>query len=73
MSMYNLIEYNDNYSKTSESLSQYCKDIPAVNNASNTFDFTATNSADSFQFKTKITDLTNNDGEKNGGQLLKWL
>ena len=33
MSMYNLIEYNDNYSKTSGSLRQYCKEIPAVNNA----------------------------------------
>ena len=27
MSMYNFIEYNDNYSKTYRSLSQYCKDI----------------------------------------------
>ena len=73
MSMYNLIEYNDNYSKTSETLSQYRKDIPAVNNAGNIFDFTATNTTDSFQFKIKITDQTNNDGEKNGGELLKWL
>ena len=32
MPMYNLIEYSDNYSKTSGSLWQYCKDIPAVNN-----------------------------------------
>ena len=32
MPMYNLIEYNDNYSKTIGSLWQYCKDIPAVNN-----------------------------------------
>ena len=30
MPMYNLMEYNDNYSKTSRSLWQYCKDIPAV-------------------------------------------
>ena len=30
MLMYNLIEYGDNYSKTSGSLWQYCKDIPAV-------------------------------------------
>ena len=27
--MYNLIEYSDNYAKTSRSLWQYCKDIPA--------------------------------------------
>ena len=30
MPMYNLIEYSNNYSKTSGSLWQYCKDIPAV-------------------------------------------
>ena len=30
MSMYNLIEYSDNYSKTSGTLWQYCKDIPVV-------------------------------------------
>ena len=32
MPMYNLIEYSDIYSKTSGSLWQYCKDIPAVDN-----------------------------------------
>ena len=32
MPMYNLIEYSDNYSKTSGSLWQCCKDIPAVHN-----------------------------------------
>ena len=32
MPMYNLIEYSDNYSKTSGSLWQYCKDIPEVDN-----------------------------------------
>ena len=32
MPMYNLIEYSDNYSKTSVSLWQYTKDIPAVDN-----------------------------------------
>ena len=32
MSMYNLTEYSDHYSKTSGSLWQYCKEIPAVNN-----------------------------------------
>ena len=30
--MYDLIEYDDNYSKTSGSLWQSCKDITAVNN-----------------------------------------
>ena len=35
MPMYNLIEYSDNYSKTSGSLWQYRKDIPAVKNNNN--------------------------------------
>ena len=70
MPMYNLIEYSDNYSKTSESLWQYCKDIPAVNIAGNIVDFTATNTTDSFKFKTKITGQTNNDGEINGVEIM---
>ena len=32
MQMYNLIEYSDNYSKTSESLLQYYRDETALNN-----------------------------------------
>ena len=39
MLMYNLIEYNNNYSKTSGSLWQYCKDIPAVNSNGHIVDF----------------------------------
>ena len=35
MPMYNLIEYSYNYSKTSGSLWQYCKEIPALNNDGN--------------------------------------
>ena len=31
MPMYKLIEYSDNYSKTSGNLWQYCKEIPALN------------------------------------------
>ena len=61
MSMYNLIEYSDNYSKTSGGLWQYCKDIPAVNNRA-IGDFNVANATDSFNFKTKITGQTNNDG-----------
>ena len=30
MPMYNLIKYSDNYSETSGSLWQYCREIPAV-------------------------------------------
>ena len=51
MPMYNLIEYSDNYSKTSGSLWQYCKDIPAVNNNDNIADFGGTNATDSFNYK----------------------
>ena len=62
MLMYSLIEYSDNYSKTSRSLWQYCKEVPAVNNEGNIVDFNDANATDSFNFKTKITGQTNNDG-----------
>ena len=62
MPMYNLIEYSDSYSKTSGSLWQYCKEIPAVNNAENFVDFNGANATDSFNFKTKITGQTDNNG-----------
>ena len=51
MPMYNVIEYSHNYSKTSGSLWQYCKERPAVNNAGNIIDFTATSTTDLFKFK----------------------
>ena len=62
--MYNLIEYSDNYAKTSGSLWQYCKDIPA-RDANNIFEeFTSGNTTDSFNFKAKITGQTGNNGTK---------
>ena len=61
MPMYNLIEYSDNYSKTSGSLWQYCKDIPAVNNNGDIVHFNGANTTNSFNFKTKITGQTNNN------------
>ena len=61
MPMYNLIEYSGNYSKTSGSLLQYCKDIPAVNNNGDVVNFDAANATDSFNFKTKITGQTDNN------------
>ena len=63
--MHNFIEYSDNYSETSGSLWQYCKDILAVNNAGDIVDFDAANATDSFNFKTKITSKTNDDGTIN--------
>ena len=62
MPMYNLIENSDNYSKTSGSLWQYCKNIPAVNNNGNIVDFNGANATDSFNFKIKITGQTDNNG-----------
>ena len=65
ITMYSLIEYSDNYWKTSGSLWQYYKDIPAVDaNIDNTIvNFNGNNTTDSFNFKVKITGQTNDDGE----------
>ena len=52
MPMYNLIEYSDNYSKTSGSLWQYYKDEPNDNIAD----------SESFKSKVKITGKTPADG-----------
>ena len=60
--IYNLIEHSDNYSKTSGSLWKYCEDIPAVNNDDNIVGFNGANVTDSFNFKTKITGQTENNG-----------
>ena len=64
MPMYNLIEYSDNYAKTTRSLWQYCKDIPARDNNNLIEGFTAANLTDSFNFKAKITGRTGNGGTK---------
>ena len=53
--MHNLIEYSGNYSKTSGSLWQYCKHIPAVDNNGAIVDYNGANATDSFNFRTKIT------------------
>ena len=53
MPMYNLIEYSDNYSETSGSLWQYCKDISAANNNDNNVGFNGANATDSFILKQK--------------------
>ena len=58
MPMYNLIEYSDNYSKTSGSLWQYCKEIPAVDKNGAITDFNGNNTTDSFDFKTEATGQT---------------
>ena len=64
MPMYNLIEYSDNYAKTTGSLWQYCKDIPARDNNNNVIAFNANNLTDSFKLKVKITGQTGDGGTK---------
>ena len=60
MPMYNLIEYNDSYSKTSGSLWQYYKDDP---------NDIITNS-ESFKFKVKITGKTPAAGNAKNGEII---
>ena len=64
MPMYNLIEYSDNYVKTTGSLWQYCKEIPAQNANNEIIIFSENNTTDSFKFKAKITGQTGNNGTK---------
>ena len=64
MPMYNLIECSDNYAKTTGSLWQYCKDIPARNANDDIVIFADGNTTDSFNCKVKITGRTGNDGTK---------
>ena len=65
MPMYNLIEYSDNYAKSTGSLWQYCKDKPALNANDEITHLTEGNLTDSFNFKLKITGQTGNSGTKN--------
>ena len=70
MPMYNLIEYSDNYSKTSGSLWKYCKYITAVNNNGDIADFNGDNATDSFNFKAKRTNQTDDDGKINNVEIM---
>ena len=60
MPMYNLIEYSDNYSKTSGSLWQYYKDVPNSNLAD----------SESFKYKVKITGNTPADGNTKDAEII---
>ena len=60
MSMYNLIEYSDNYAKTSGSLWQYYRDEPNDNLAD----------SESFKFKIKITGKTPDDGNEKDVEIM---
>ena len=65
MPPYNLIEYSENYSKTSAILKQYCKNISAVDNNNAIVNFAENNLTDLFNFKAKTTGQTVNNGTKN--------
>ena len=52
MPIYNVIEYNDNYSKTSGILWQYCRNVPVVDDDGAITDFTEGNATtDPFNLK----------------------
>ena len=65
MPMYNLIEYSDDYSKTSGILFQYCRDVPAVDHNGAVTDLTEANATDTFNLKEKVTDQTGDKGTNN--------
>ena len=48
-----LLKYSDYYSKTSESLFQYSKDEPILNDDGDVVDFAANNTSYCFKFKIK--------------------
>ena len=63
MSMYNLTEYRDNYSKTFGSLWQYCRDEPFLDNNGAIVDFLANSDhSASFGLKTEVASRTGNNG-----------
>ena len=65
MPMYDLIEYNDNYSKTSEILWQYCRDEPDLVDDDAIANLTEANSITNLlKTKEKIIGKTDNDGKK---------
>ena len=64
MPMYNLIEYSDNYLKTSGILFQFCRNIPALDNDGAVTDFTEANVTDSLNFNKNLTGQTGDNGTK---------
>ena len=63
--MYDLIEYSDNYSKTSESLLKYYRDKSALtDDDAIKFFHVGNNNSVSFKFKQRMTGVTDADGTK---------
>ena len=54
MHMYNLIEYSDNYADSSESLYQFKRDEPPINDAGNTLNVALDNST-YFKYKASLS------------------
>ena len=66
MPMYNLLEYTDDFSKTSGSLWQYYRDELSLKANVEIIDFPANNNnSASFKFKQQITGQAGNGGTKN--------
>ena len=65
MLMYNLLEYRDNYLKTSGSLFKYFTDKQALCNIGAIGDFTYNITTDLFKFQENITSQICNDVTKN--------
>ena len=63
MPMYSLVEYSDNYSKTSEGLWQYYREELALNDARSLDNFSGNRA--SFKSRQKITGSTENNDTKN--------
>ena len=65
MTMYNLIQHSDNYSKTSGCLWKYYRGESFLDNNGTIADVPVDSNNDaSFKFKTKIAGRTGNDGIK---------
>ena len=71
MPMYNLIEYSDNYSKTSATVWQFWKEIPSADDNGDIADFNRANATDSLNFKAKITGQTaaDNNNDNTAGRV----
>ena len=64
MPFYNLLEYHNDYSKTSRRLWKYYRDEPALDSNSNIADFDNDDTTDPFKFIGKIKAATNAAGTK---------
>ena len=71
--MYHLIEYRDNYSKTSRVLWQFCKDVPTVDTNGAITNLTEANAAtESFNHTVKLTGQTGNTGTRYVKIMVQW-